>query len=367
VPNWNCVIGVALAAMVALGACRGTGANTPSWERDNPLKPVPAAPLGVPVDLARLPNAPTPARIRLGRWLFFDRRLSADGAISCATCHQPQYAFSGRTPVAVGIGGHTGRRKVLPIINLALQTRPTLFRNGPEPPFFWDGRAPSLERQALQPVVNPDEMGSTESAMIRTLSGIRGYRASFNDAFGDGRITPTRVAQAIADYERTRMSGNSPFDRWKAGDPVAISEAAKLGASLFEGKAQCAHCHGGNSLSGGGFHNTGVGWDPRTRTFADPGHYLPTQGTVFEDWPGTFKAPTLREVSRHPPYMHDGSIATLREVVKFYNRGARPNPYLDGFIHPLGLTARENDALVALINTLNGEGWQDDGPSQFPQ
>lgn len=166
-------------------------------------------------------------------------------------------------------------------------------------------------------------------------------------------------------YERTRLSGNSPFDRWQAGHQAsAISDAAKLGASLFNGTAQCAHCH---SVGGGGFHNTGIGWDPRTRTFADLGHYTATKGTVFEDWPGTFKAPTLREVSRHPPYMHDGSIATLHDVVEFYNRGAHPNPYLDGFIHPLGLSEGEVDALVAFLNSLNGEGWQDEGPSHFPQ
>ena len=288
--------------------------------------------------------------------------------MSCASCHQPEYAFSNRSRVARGIASHAGRRKVLPIINLALQRPPTLFRSGPPAPFFWDGRAASLEQQALQPIENADEMGSSQSAMLRTLSAVRAYGRYFEEAFGNARITPDRVARALADYERTRLSGNSPFDRWRFGhEEHAISDAAKLGASLFDGKAQCAHCHAAGSFAGGGFHNTGLAWDPRTRTYTDLGHYTATKGTVFEDWPGTFKAPTLREVSRHPPYMHDGSIATLREVIEFYNRGGRPNPNLDGFIRPLHLNAREVDALVAFLESLNGEGWQDRGPSRFPQ
>jgi cytochrome c peroxidase len=324
--------------------------------------------LGLTIDLRQVPNPPTPARVRLGRWLFFDRRLSGDGTISCASCHQPQYAFSQRMPVAIGIGGRRGRRKALPIINLALQYRPMNFRRGLRAAFFWDGRASSLEQQALQPVANRNEMGSSEAAMVQTLSRIRGYEPYFAEAFGDRRITAARVARALADYEQTRLSGGSPYDRWRFGhEEHAISDAAKLGASLFNGKAQCGHCHGANALDGGGFHNTGIGWNPRTHAFADLGHYVPTKGTVFEDWPGTFKAPTLREVARHSPYMHDGSIATLRDVVEFYNRGGNHNPYIDGFMHPLGLTEREVDAIVAFLNTLNGEGWQDDGPSTFPQ
>jgi cytochrome c peroxidase len=324
--------------------------------------------LGLTIDLQQIPNPPTPARVRLGRWLFFDRRLSGDGTMSCASCHQPQYAFSERTPVAVGIGHRRGQRKTLPIINLALQYRPMNFRRGLRAAFFWDGRASSLEQQALQPVANGSEMGGSEAAMVQTLSRVRGYGQYFAEAFGDPRITAPRVALALADYERTRLSGNSPFDRWRVGhEDDAISEAAKRGASLFDGKAQCGHCHGADSLGGGGFHNTGIGWNPRTRTFADLGHYAPTKGTVFEDWPGTFKAPTLREVARHPPYMHDGSIATLRDVVDFYNRGGNRNPYIDAFMRPLGLSATEIEAIVAFLNTLNGEGWQDDGPARFPQ
>jgi cytochrome c peroxidase len=335
-------------------------------EADNPLRPVPDAPLGVAIDLRSLPEPPTPARVRLGRWLFFDRRLSRDGTVACATCHQPRYAFSQPTPVATGIDGRRGRRKVPPILNLAAMSRMN-FHRGPQVRLFWDGRASSLESQALQPIANPDEMGSSGVAMVQTLSRIAAYRRYFEEAFGDGRITTASVARAIADYERTRMSGNSPFDRWKTGhDDRAVSESAKRGYTLFTGKAECAHCHN-QPFFGGGFHNTGIGWNAATQTFADDGAHRVTAGTIDEEWPGTFKTPTLREVARRAPYMHDGSMRTLREVVEFYNRGANPNPYLSAFIHPLALTSGEVNDLVAFLESLNGEGWQDPGPSRFPR
>jgi cytochrome c peroxidase len=357
-------------ALTLVAACGEAGGSTrpdAGLEHDNPLRAIPTAPLGVVIDLARLPEPPTAPRVRLGRWLFFDKRLSADGSLACSSCHQPEYAFSQRTPVASGIGGRRGRRKVLPILNLGVAPRPVNFRRTPQAFLFWDGRAPSLEAQALQPVADANEMGNSHASMVATLARIRGYDTYVIEAFGDARITKERIAHAIADYERTRMSGNSPFDRWRAalGDG-AISTDAKLGFDLFRGKGQCAHCH---SLDGrgDGFHNTGVGWNPRTRTLADLGRYAVTRGTDLEEWPGTFKAPTLREASKHPPYMHDGSIATLHDVVAFYNRGANPNPDLSPFIHPLHLTPREVDAIVAFLNALEGEGWQDGGPRQFPR
>jgi cytochrome c peroxidase len=335
-------------------------------DADNPIRPIPNAPLGIGIDLHSLKEPPTPARVRLGRWLFFDRRLSRDGTIACATCHRPEYAFAERTPVATGVGGRRGTRKVPPIVNVAVMSLMN-FRRTPQALLFWDGRVHSLERQALEPIINPNEMGSSEAAMLQTLSAIAGYRPFFAEAFGDDRITTPRVLRAIADYERTRMSGNSPFDRWKVGhDEDAMSDRAKRGWELFAGKAQCAHCHN-PPLFGGGFHNVGIGWDASSQRFADEGRFTVTKGKVEEAWPGTFKAPTLREVARRPPYMHDGSMPTLRAVVEYYNRGAHTNPYLSAFIHPLGLTAAEIDDLVAFLESLNGEGWQDAGPTHFPQ
>ncbi len=363
----GCLLAIASALTVA--ACSGApGAARAGWEADNPLKPIPRVPLGAAINLLALKTPPTPERVRLGRWLFFDRRLSADNTLSCASCHQPEHGFSQRTSTAVGIGGRRGRRKVPPLINLAVFRPPTAFQTGPEAAYFWDGRATSLERQVIGPIANADEMGSTAEGMIRTLERVSAYRPYFVQAFGDRRITNERVAHAIADYERTRLSGNSPVDRWKLGhEENAVTDAVKRGYALFAGKAECGHCHLAAGFAGGAFHNIGIGWDADRKAFADDGRHAVTKGSVFETWPGTFKAPTLRDVSRHPPYMHDGSIPTLRAVVEYYNRGANPNPYLSAFIHPLGLSTTEIDDIVAFLNALDGDGWQDDGPSQFPR
>ena len=357
--------------LLLLTACGRPPAGTPAserqrWEKDNPLRAIPRPPLGSGIDLSRLPVPPTPERVRLGRWLFFDTRLSKDGTVSCASCHQPQHAFALPAGIAAGIGGQRGTRKVPTIVNLAVPPRPVNFRSKPASFFFWDGRAPSLERQALEPIANPIEMGNSHAQMEQSLARIAGYRRYFAAAFGDARVTRERVAQALADYERTRMSGNSAFDRWQAGkDAGAVSAEVKRGFTLFIGKAECTSCHRPPLFTDGGFHNLGVGWDAVTRTFADEGRRAVTKGTAMQDDPGTFKTPTLREVSRRAPYMHDGSLATLRDVVEFYNRGGIPNP--DSDLEPRGLTAAEIDAVVAFLKSLDGEGWQDTGPSHFPR
>jgi cytochrome c peroxidase len=346
--------------VLACAACqtRPAPAPTTEWEIDNPLLPIPPSPLGIDIDLRRLPDPPTPERVRLGRWLFHDVRLSKDGTISCATCHRPQFAFSEPTPVSTGIGGQKGRRKSPSFVNAAETFAPHLF--------FWDGRALSLEDQALGPIANPLEMGNTHEAMLQTLSAIRGYAPYFERAFGTATITKERVARAIADYERTRLSGNSPWDRWKAnGDVQAVSAAVKRGSELFwGGTAGCDRCHYGRNFTDGRFHNLGIGWDPATRTFSDEGRALVTGRR--EDR-GAFKTPGLRDCARHAPYMHDGSIATLRDVVMLYNEGGRKNPNLDQRIAPLHLSGSDIDALVSMLEALNGEGFQDAPPVKFPQ
>ena len=338
-------------------------ASPPPWEADNPIVPLPAGPLGTEIDLAALPDPPTPARVRLGRWLFYDARLSADGTVACATCHRPEHAFSEPTPVSAGIGGQKGTRKAPTFINQAV----TLY-----PHFFWDGRAGSLEDQALGPIANPIEMGNTHAKMIDTLAAIPAYAPYFEDAFGSPGVTTERVARAIADYERTRMSGNSPWDRWRYNrDESAVSAEVKAGHELFNGKAGCAQCHLGNNFTDTRFHNIGIGWNAATQSFADEGRWVVTkalpEGQRRDGDRGAFKTPTLREVTRHAPYMHDGSIPTLREVVEFYNGGARKNPWLDPKIQPLGLTDAEIDALVAFMHALEGEGYQDSPPTSFPR
>ena len=340
---------------------RQADAGPPAWELANPIRPLPEPPLGIETTFAELDEPPTPERVRLGRWLFYDTRLSADGTISCASCHKPECAFSERTPVSTGIHGLKGTRKAPPIINLAW----TIYPN-----FFWDGRADSLEDQALGPVINEVEMGNTHRGMISTLRKIEGYAPYFKEAFGSSRITKDRVAHALADYERTLMSGNSAYDRWQAerfeDDFEETAETRKLEQAydLFNGKASCNRCHLGQNFTDSDFWNLGVGYDPKTQTYADIGRYKESKIDYDK---GAFKTPTLREVTKHPPYMHDGSHKTLREVIEFYNKGGTPNPHLTGRIFPLELTEEEIDLLVFFLESLEGEGYQDTAPAAFPQ
>jgi len=237
--------------IAATSAQRDVG---PPWERANPIRALPAPPLGIDSELRDLKEPPTPARVRLGRWLFYDKRLSADGTVACATCHRSEHAFSEPTPVSTGIRGQQGARKAPSFINQAW----TLF-----PHFFWDGRAGSLEEQALGPVANPIEMGSTHEAMVGTLAKVGAYGKYFKEAFGTEQITKERIAKAIADYERTRMSGNSPWDRWRKNrDENAVSAEVKKGHDLFFDKAGCNQCHLGQNFTDSTFHNLGIGWDP---------------------------------------------------------------------------------------------------------
>jgi cytochrome c peroxidase len=356
-------VGLGCGAALLLMLAAACSAPPPPWEVTNPIVPLPAGPLGTEIDLAALPDPPTPARVRLGRWLFYDTRLSGDDTVSCATCHRPEHAFSEPTPVSSGIRGQKGARKAPTFVNQAVALYPH---------FFWDGRAGSLEDQALGPIENPIEMGSTHASMIETLSRIPAYAPYFAEAFGSPEITKERVAEAIADYERTRMSGNSPWDRWRYNrDQGAVSAQVKAGHELFNGKANCAQCHLGNNFTDSQFHNLGVGWDGAKKAFRDEGRWSVSQtftGDLRREGDrGAFKTPTLREVTKHPPYMHDGSLATLREVVEFYNGGGLKNPWLDPKIKPLMLTDPELDALVEFMKALEGEGYQDTPPSSFPE
>lgn len=347
--------GLVACLLVAVSAS-SCGSPTPSWELGNPVRPLPEGPLGTEIDLTTLADPPTPERVRLGRWLFYDTRLSADGTIACGTCHRPEHAFSEPTAVPTGIGGQRGRRKTPTFINQAV----TLY-----PHFFWDGRAGSLEEQALGPIANPLEMGNTHSGMVDTLARVAAYTPYFVEAYGTEAITKELVARAIADYERTRMSGNSPWDRWRRHrDSSAVSDEVKQGHELFFGKAACNQCHLGNSFTDSRFHNLGIGWNASTGSFADEGRF---EVTGDEEDRGAFKTPTLREVTRRAPYMHDGSMASLREVVNLYNQGGLANPYLDPKIEPRHLTEAEIDALIAFMEALEGEGYEEAPLVDFPR
>lgn len=283
-------------------------------------------------------NQLTAAKIDLGKKLYFDPRLSADGTVSCASCHDPEKGFADDEPFSKGIKGQKGGRN-----------SPTTLNRLHSAAQFWDGRAKSLEEQALGPVQNPVEMGNTVPSMIASVNKIAGYRPLFKAAFGSEEITAERVAKAIAAFERTLLSGNSPYDRFQAGEAEALSEPARRGMGVFMGKGNCHECHSLPNFTDEAYHNLGIGMD---KPNPDLGRFNVTKN---EKDKGAFKTPTLRQVAETAPYLHDGSVKTLEEVVELYNKGSVPNPYLDEKMKPLGLTAEERADLVAFLKSLSGE------------
>jgi cytochrome c peroxidase len=353
---WRIAPLLAIVAGAACDAPRAVGQDVSPWELDNPLEPLPEPPLGIQTTFDDLPEPPTPERVRLGRWLFFDPRLSADDTVSCATCHQPEHGFSQPTPVATGVGGRRGTRKAPSIVNQAWSIYPH---------FFWDGRAESLEAQALGPIANPVEMALSHDEMVAKVGRVEGYRPYFAEAFGDNEVTKERVVKALADFERTQMSGGSPWDVWRERrDESAVSDEVKQGHAIFFGKGGCNQCHLNQNFTDSRFHNIGIGWDPGAGRFGDEGRYQVTDDPADL---GAFKTPTLRDVARRAPYMHDGSLPTLRAVVEHYNRGGIRNPNLSARLTPLGLTDAEIDALVAFLNALTGTTPAATAPASFPR
>jgi len=259
-------------------------------------------------------NPVTADKVALGRSLFNDRRLSVDDSLACASCHRPNRAFSDVRALAVGVKGRRGIRNV-----------PALINRGYGRAFSWDGRHLSLEAQVLAPIEAPNEMGSSVAAAAARVG-----------------LSPDQMASALASYVRSILSGHSRFDRFISGDPQALTATEQRGLQIFRGKGNCTACHVGPTFTDEIPHNTGIAW--RTGTLVDAG----AGG-------GAFKTPTLREVARTAPYMHDGSLATLADVIEFYDGGGHRNPHLDEEIRPLKLTAEEKTALVALLQTLSGE------------
>jgi len=297
-------------------------------------------------------NPLTIKKIELGRVLFFDRRLSEDNTIACASCHLAKFAFTDGMPVSTGIRGQKGGRSA-----------PVSFNRVFSSVQFWDGRAATLEEQSVGPFTNPIEHGFVkQDIMIAKMNKIPGYQMLFMQAFGED-ITIGNVGKAIASFQRTVLSGNSPADRFDQGqDAGAISEAAQKGLLLFRDKARCTKCHSGFNFTDEKFHNLGIGWDDNK---VDLGRYMVTKNP--EDI-GAFKTPTLREIARSAPYTHDGRFRTLEEVVNFYNKGGVKNPHQDPLIIPLELTVQEKHDLVEFLRTLNGEGWQQAiAPKAFPE
>jgi len=305
-----------------------------------PITSVPVLSLG-PEPLGSLPpvvappdNPQTTAKILLGKKLYFDTRLSKDNTISCATCHDPAMGWSDAGPTSKGIGSQLGGRRSPPVVNSAYN-----------PLQFWDGRSPSLEEQAKGPIENPIEMGNTHDVMIRTVNDIPGYVEEFKQVFGTSPITVNQVAQAIAAFERTVVTTDSPFDRFVRGDDAALTRLEKQGLEIFNGKGHCTACHWGGHFSDGRFHNLGV--EPIDPAKPDAGRLAVTKDSA--DF-GRFKTPTVRDAALRAPYMHTGGEKTLEDVVRLYNLGGgEEDDNLDPLMVPLGLSEREVQALVAFM------------------
>ena len=276
-------------------------------------------------------NPLTRDKIALGKQLFFDRRWSKTRTVSCASCHQPQHGWSDDRKLSIDHEGKPTRRHAPTLINRAFSTLEG-----------WAGH-----RESTEDLLVKLPFTSAES-IAQNLAPIPGYRAQFRRVFGTG-VTADGVAKAIAAYQRTLLSGNSAYDRYRAGDSSALSAAARRGLALFEGKASCVKCHNGFNFTDQGFHNTGVGTGSDN---PDLGRFEVTKRNVNK---AAFKTPTLRDVARRGPYKHDGSIATLQEVVAFYDRGGIANPSLSPEIAPLNLSRSEQEDLVAFLESLTGE------------
>lgn len=281
-------------------------------------------------------NPLSPERVRLGERLFFDPLLSRDRHVRCATCHDPRQAFTDGRSLSAGIEGRTGVRHA-----------PTLVNAGYRRTLFWDGRASRLEDQVLQPIDDPAELGLGIDHAVARVAGEPDYVAGFHVAFGR-KPNADDLARALASYVRTIVAGDSPLDRHLNGDRAALSVEAREGLRVFRGPGRCTACHLGPDLTDDQFHNTGIAW--RDGSWADLGRF---RITGDERDRGAFKTPTLREVGRTAPYMHDGSVRTLDDVVEFYTRGGNRNPYLDPDLRPLRLSAEEKHALVAFLRALS--------------
>lgn len=292
-------------------------------------------------------NVLTEPKVRLGARLFSERRLSGNGTIACASCHDRNHAFADGRAISIGIDGRRGTRST-----------PTLVNRGYGRTFFWDGRAGTLEEQVLGPIENPTEMGSELADVVQRLRRDPDYVRDFGSVFNEP-VSANSIAQVLASYVRTITSGDAPFDRFADGEREALSTAAQRGLSIFRGKGRCSSCHVGPTFSDEAFHNTGVAWNGRA--LVDEGRGAITGLEVDR---GAFKTPTLREIARTAPYMHDGSFATLDEVIDFYAAGGRPNPWLDREIRPLRLNAQDKSDLLELLVSLSGT--VEDGPNPLP-
>jgi cytochrome c peroxidase len=278
----------------------------------------------------------SPAKAKLGRMLFFDPILSESRTHACASCHNPSLSWQDGLPLAVGDACRS----------LALRT-PTLLNVAWLDRLGWDGKFQSLEKVAFAPIVSSTNMHMAEADVVGRLTALPDYRREFAGAFDDGMITRNHIETALATYMRSIVSADAPFDRWIMGDENAIDAAAKHGFAVFNGKGRCAECHSGWAFSDGSFHDIGIARDDDIGR----GRLFPTSVKLRH----AFKTPTLRDVARRAPYMHDGSLPTLEAVIDHYNIGGIARPSRSELIGPLGLTEEEKADLIAFLQTLTSK------------
>ena len=344
-----------VSVVLAIGLTGGSDFVQPPIASSAEIGPLPPVP--IPSE-----NPMTPDKITLGKMLFFDYRLSGDGSRTCVHCHQSDQGWAFRDRLSPAYPTQSERRVSMTLINVAYNTI-----------LIWDGRASALEKQALGPIQNPLHMNQNLDLLIERLNAIPNYVERFRRVFGTGP-TPDAIGKAIAAFERTIVTADSPFDRHAKGDRAALSASALRGLDLFKGKARCIVCHTGPTFTDNGFHNLGVREaeflkDPRVLASlrfdakrmgvpeyraltADPGRYLVTkQDRDF----GAFKPPTLRNIASRSPYMHNGAFDTLAEVIAFYNKGGGNDSRRDPNLQRLDLTHEEERDLVAFLDSLTGE------------
>ena len=290
-------------------------------------------PLGLQEQAAFVPddNPSTPEKIALGKQFFWDKRWSKSGTVACVSCHQPDHGWTDRQQFSTNFEGKPTPRRAPTLVNRLFSDRQ-----------LWTGLRATLEDQAK------NDSNRSEETIIAQLGAIPAYQAQHRKVFGRD-LDPDGVAKAIAAYVRAIVSGNSPYDRFKAGDTTGMSASAQRGLALFEGKALCSRCHAGFNFSDENYRNIGVGRDKEKPDF---GRFIVSKADSDK---GAFKTPTLRDVARRGPYMHDGSAKTLAEVVAYYNRGGTKNQWLASEVRPLGLSAEEQADLVEFMKALTGE------------
>ncbi len=345
--EWHAVLVLALCAAVA--GCKHPISNRPVGNAVQIVVPLGLPQLPLPAD-----NPPTVDTIALGRRLFYDRRVSVDGSMSCASCHDPSDYFTDGKDISRGVRGALGTRNAPTILNAAYL------------PFqFWDGRAITLEKQAAFPIADPAEMSQAHAADVSKLGDDPAYRALFKKSFGSDDVTIERVEAALASFERTALSGYSAYDRYQyGGDKTALTPAQQRGLQVYmdPNRGNCTACHtiGPHSalFTDGKFHNIGVGVND-SGDFSDTGRFHETKVATDN---GSFKTPTLRNIAKTAPYMHDGELKTLSDVVDYYAGGGNSNAYLDPEMKKIHLSGQDRADLVQFLGSLTGDMPPNTGP-----